>query len=95
MKHAYPDRTPIAPRRGRGLVRQNMRRCHSGPVQYSTQRVVMEQNAARKSPAIGNRTTVDEVERHSGFDFFWQLPDVEEDAMEVVKNRAWAQSWVN
>ncbi len=36
-------------------------------------------------------TTMDEVERRSGLDFFWQLPD----AMEAAKDLAWAQSWVN
>jgi endonuclease G len=55
----------------------------------------MEQTAARKSPAINHLTTVDEVERRSGLDFFWQLPDAEEDAMEAAKDLAWAQSWVN
>jgi hypothetical protein len=40
-------------------------------------------------------TTVDEVERRSGLDFFRQLPDTEEDPMEAAKDLAWAQSWVN
>ncbi len=52
----------------------------------------MEQNAARKSLAIGNLTTVDEVERRSGLDFLGQLPNVEEATVEAVKNLAWAQS---
>jgi len=56
---------------------------------------VMEQTTARKSPAIDHLTTVDEVERRSGLDFFWQLPDAEENAMETVKDLAWAQSWAN
>ena len=86
---------PLTPRMGGGHMRQNVRRRHFGPVQYMTQRVVMEQNAARKSLAIGNRTTVDEVERRSGLDFFGQLPDAEEATVEAVKNLVWAQSWVN
>jgi hypothetical protein len=40
-------------------------------------------------------TTVDEVEQRSGLDFFWQLPDAEEDAMEAAKDLAWAQGWAN
>ncbi len=40
-------------------------------------------------------TTVDEVERRSSLGFFWQLPDPEEDALEVAKDSAWAQSWAN
>ena len=38
----------------------------------------MEQVTTRKSRAIDHLTTVDEVERHSGLNFFWQLPDAEE-----------------
>ncbi len=56
---------------------------------------IMEQSTARKSAAIDHLTTVDEVERWSGLDFFWQLPDAEEDTTEAVKNLAWVQSWVN
>jgi hypothetical protein len=36
-----------------------------------------------------------EVERRSRLDFFWQLPDTEEDALEAAKDLAWAQGWVN
>jgi endonuclease G len=49
---------------------------------------IMEQNATRKSPAIDHLATVDEVERRSGLDFFWQ-PDPEEDALEAMKDLAW------
>jgi endonuclease G len=56
---------------------------------------IMEQGATRKSSGIDYLTTVDEVERRSGLDFFWQLPDTEEDALEAAKDLAWAQSWVN
>jgi len=38
---------------------------------------------------------VDEVERRSELDFFWELPDTQEDALEAATNLAWAQSWVN
>ncbi len=56
---------------------------------------IMEQATARKSPAIDHLTTVDEVEQRSGLDFFWQLPDAEENAMEAVKDLTWAQSQLN
>ncbi len=55
---------------------------------------IMEQNTARTSQLTEHLSTVDEVERRSGLDFFWQLPDAEENAMEDVKNAAWAGSWV-
>ena len=56
---------------------------------------IMEQTTARKSPAIDHLTTVDEVEQRSGLDFFWQLPKADENALESVKNWAWAGSWLN
>lgn len=56
---------------------------------------VRGQGAARTSPVIDHLTTVDEVERRSGLDLFWQLPDADEAAMEAVKNLAWAQGWCN
>ena len=56
---------------------------------------IMEQSTVRKSPAIDHLTTVDEVERRSGLDFFWQLPDGEENALEAAKDLAWARSWAN
>jgi len=37
---------------------------------------------------------VDEVEQRSGLDFFWQLPDADENATETVKNLAWARGWL-
>jgi len=56
---------------------------------------IMEQNTPRTAPVIDHLTTVDEVEQRSGLDFFRQLPDAEENAMEAAKNLSWAQSWVN
>jgi endonuclease G len=39
--------------------------------------------------------TVDEVEQRSGLDFFWELPDAQENTLEAAGNMAWASSWVN
>ena len=55
----------------------------------------MAQNTARTSPVIDHLTTVDEVERRSGLDFFWELPDMLENALEAATNLAWAQNWAN
>jgi hypothetical protein len=49
----------------------------------------------RTSPLIDHLTTVDEIAQRSGLDFFWQLPDAEENAMEAVRNLSWTQSWLN
>ncbi len=55
----------------------------------------MGQDTPRTSPVIHHLTMVDEVEQRSGLDFFRQLPDSDEAAMEAVKNTAWAQGWCN
>jgi endonuclease G len=52
---------------------------------------IMEQITTRKSRVMDHLVTVREVERRSGLNFFWQLPDAEEDAMEAGRDLAWAQ----
>lgn len=44
---------------------------------------------------IDHLETLDDVEQRTGLDFFWQLPDAEENALEAVKNLSWAHSWLN
>jgi hypothetical protein len=44
---------------------------------------------------IDHLVTADTVEQRSGLDFFWQLPDADENAMEAANNTTWASSWVN
>lgn len=56
---------------------------------------ILEQDAKRKSPVIDHLTTVDAVEQRAGLDFFWQMPDGDEAAMENADNAAWAGSWVH
>jgi endonuclease G len=56
---------------------------------------IMEQTTARASKVIDHLTTVDEVERHSGLDFFWQLPDAQENTLESAKDLTWVQTWAN
>lgn len=55
---------------------------------------IMEQTAERKSSVIDHLTTVDIVEQRTGLDFFWQMSDADEDAMESTNNVAWATGWV-
>ena len=56
---------------------------------------IFPQDTARRSPIMDHLTTVDTVEQRSGLDFFWQLPDADENAMEAANNTTWASSWVN
>jgi endonuclease G len=56
---------------------------------------IMEQNTARTSPVIDHLETVDTVEQRTGLDFFWELPDVQESALEAADNAPWALTWVN
>ncbi len=55
---------------------------------------VMEQGTASNAPLLDLLTTVDNIERRARPDFFWQLPDVDESAMESVENLDWAQTWL-
>ncbi len=56
---------------------------------------IFQQDTVRTSPVMDHLVTVDAVERRSGLDFVWQLPDADEAAMESAGNAAWAGSWVN
>ncbi len=55
---------------------------------------IMEQTAPRTSPVLNYLTTVDEVEKRAGLDFFWQLPSPDQDTLESVKPLPWVQSWL-
>lgn len=56
---------------------------------------IMEQDTARNSRVIDHLESVDTVQRRSGLDFFWQLPDAEEAVLEAAGNAAWALTWAN
>jgi len=56
---------------------------------------IMEQHAVRTSGAIEHLVTVDTVEQRTGLDFFWELPDAEEDALEAAADAAWALTWAD
>jgi hypothetical protein len=56
---------------------------------------IFQQDTARTSPVTDHLVTVDTVERRTGLNLFWELVDVEEDALEAASNATWASSWVN
>lgn len=55
---------------------------------------IMEQTAPRESRVIAYLTTVDDVERRSGLDLFWELPNPDQDVLESLKATAWVQGWL-
>jgi endonuclease G len=55
---------------------------------------IMEQTVPRTSPVLNYLTTVDEVEKRAGLDFFWQLPSPDQDTLESVKPLPWVQTWL-
>ena len=56
---------------------------------------IFQHDTARTSPVMDHLVTVDAVEQRSGLDFFWQLPDADENALEAANNTTWASSWAN
>ena len=56
---------------------------------------IMDQDTARNSRVIDHLESVDTVQRRSGLDFFWQLPDAEQDVLEAGGNAALALTWAN
>jgi len=56
---------------------------------------IMGQTTPRTSPLIDHLTTVDAIEQRTHLDFFWQLPDAEESALESVDHASWVQGWCN
>ncbi len=56
---------------------------------------VMDQDTARSALVAAQVTTIDAIERRSGLEFFWQLTDVEQAALEAGANSAWVLTWAN
>ena len=56
---------------------------------------IMDQKSGRKDEVLSKLTTIDEVEKQSGLDLLWELPDTEEKTVEANKNASWAATWVN
>ena len=44
---------------------------------------IFDQSTPRSDPPSNHQVTVDEVEARSGLDFYWQLPDDIEEAIEA------------
>lgn len=56
---------------------------------------LMDQETPRTSGLRDHLVTVDEVEKRSKLDFFWQLSDPDQKKLESQKDTAWVQEWLN
>lgn len=55
---------------------------------------IMDQDSNRRDTVASKAVSIDEVERRSGLDLFWELPDAEEATVEAAKNTSWISTWV-
>jgi len=62
---------------------------------FQTAAFIMEQETGRTEKVLSKLVTIDEVERRSGLDLLWELPDAQEATVEATKNEAWAKQWFN
>ncbi|MAT37969.1 MAG: endonuclease [Ectothiorhodospiraceae bacterium] len=53
---------------------------------------ILDQESPSSFPILDALVTIDEVERRSGLDFLWELPDAVEDAIESNLNMEWAEA---
>ena len=55
---------------------------------------IMGQDTARNADIFNHLETVDTIESKTGLDFFWALPDTQENSLESNKFQNWVKSWV-
>ncbi|MCB9204172.1 MAG: DNA/RNA non-specific endonuclease [Flavobacteriales bacterium] len=66
----------------------------TGDNSFETAAFIMHQNSGRTDALASKVVTIDEVEKQSGLDLLWELPDAEENSVESKKNTAWISTWV-
>jgi endonuclease G len=59
-----------------------------------TSAFIMDQDTARDSDILTHLVTIDNIESKTSLDFFWALPDNQENDLESKKFEDWAKSWV-
>lgn len=52
---------------------------------------VFPQNARRKAKIVKYVSTIDNIEKRTGLDFLWELPDDAEEKVEGDRNEQWVQ----
>jgi len=68
---------------------------HTGHDSFEHAAFIMDQNSRRKDRVSSKSVTIDEVEKQSGLDLLWELPDAEEDRVESDRNMDWVTSWAD
>ena len=58
---------------------------------FETAAFIMDQESGRKDKVISKLVTIDEIEKRSGLDFFWELEDPQEELVEQGANSVWAK----
>jgi endonuclease G len=56
---------------------------------------IFEQDTPRNSKVINHLVSIDEIEKRSKLNFFWQLPDTDEKALEAEPNAEYAKKIFN
>ncbi len=69
--------------------------CLTGTKTFEHVAFIMDQGSGRTDKLITKVVTIDEVEKQSGLDLLWELPDTQEAAVEAKKNTNWASTWIN
>ena len=63
------------------------RKAYASPKRIKVERPV----TARDAKVLDHLVTIDEVEKRSGLDFLWELPDTQEMRIESQFNMEWAE----
>lgn len=69
--------------------------CMTGTNAFEHAAFIMDQNSGRTDKVASKVVTIDEVEKQSGLDLLWELPDTEENSIEAKKNTTWISTWVD
>lgn len=62
-----------------------------GTLKYAA--FIMGQNTARDADFSDHVVTIRQIETRSGLNFLWELPDLEEQAIELTNGLSWVQQW--
>ena len=68
--------------------------CLTGSNSFEHGAFIMDQNSGRLDKVTSKVVTIDEVEKQSGLDLLWELPDSDESSIESSKNSSWISTWV-
>ncbi|MGB1319015.1 MAG: DNA/RNA non-specific endonuclease, partial [Flavobacteriales bacterium] len=67
--------------------------CLTGTNKFEHAAFIMDQASGRTDKVLSKLVSIDEVEKQSGLDLLWELPDSQESAVEADENAGWASTW--